>query len=216
MPEVSSSINLTVDGTDFDSRIEMIDGKTAIVAIPVNGTVEPPEIGSFILLGWGAGERGRYVVETTLVSTSRVEGVPGRCWTLSIESEPMLHQRRRYVRAGGGESVRVRAKEHDAEISGFALDISEGGVRFRIPGVKPGEDNWTRLADREAVSAVIRLGDDMLDADGSVLRTIEDAISQTVDMIVTLRLSERQAEVVRRYVMRQQILARRAAAEDDY
>jgi hypothetical protein len=35
-------------------------------------------------------------------------------------------------------------------------------------------------------------------------------------MIVMLKLSERQAEMVRRYVMHQQILARRAAADADY
>lgn len=101
-------------------------------------------------------------------------------------------------------------------ISGSASDVSEGGVRFKIKDARPDSDEWVRLGDGEAVSAVVQLGDDMLDADGSVLRTIEDPIAKTVDMIVMLELSERQAEMVRRYVMHQQILARRAAANADY
>jgi c-di-GMP-binding flagellar brake protein YcgR len=215
MPEISSPVNLTVGEAQHDSRIEMIDGKTVVVTAPLHETVEIPEIASTVKLGWSAGARGRYVVDAKLVSTSRVEGVPTRCWTLTIESEPLLHQRRRFVRAGGGEPVRVRATGRDVMISGSASDVSEGGVRFRILGVKPG-DEWTRLDDGEAVAAVVQLGDDMLDADGAVLRTIEDHITKTVDMIVTLELSERQAETVRRYVMRQQILARRAAADAEY
>jgi c-di-GMP-binding flagellar brake protein YcgR len=215
MPEISSPVNLTVGEAQHDSRIEMINGKTVVVTAPLHETVEIPEIASTVKLGWSAGARGRYVVDAKLVSTSRVEGVPTRCWTLTIESEPLLHQRRRFVRAGGGEPVRVRATGRDVMISGSASDVSEGGVRFRILGVKPG-DEWTRLDDGEAVAAVVQLGDDMLDADGAVLRTIEDHITKTVDMIVTLELSERQAETVRRYVMRQQILARRAAADAEY
>jgi c-di-GMP-binding flagellar brake protein YcgR len=219
MPEISSSVSLTVGEAEHESRIELIEGKSVVVAAPLHETVETvevAEIGATVALSWSAGPRGRYVVDTKLVSTSRVEGVPTRCWTLTIESEPVLHQRRRFVRAGGGEAVRVRATGRDVMLSGAASDISEGGVRFRISGVKPGDDEWVRLNDGEAITAVVQLGDDMLDADGSVLRTIDDHLAKTVDMIVTLDLSERQAEMVRRYVMRQQILARRAAADAEY
>lgn len=218
MPEVNAPVSVTVDGADFDSRIALIDEKVVVVAAPLHESAEPPELGTLVMVGWGAGARGRYIMDTRLRSTARVEGVPIRCWTLSIEAEPELHQRRRFVRAGGGEPVRVRARERDAVLSGSAIDVSEGGVRvrFRITDATPGDDRWPRLADGEAVTAVIQLDDDMLDADGNVLRTIEDAESKTVDMIVTLDLSERQAELVRRYVMRQQILARRAAADSDY
>jgi hypothetical protein len=216
MPEISSPVSLTHEGTELESRIELIEGKTVVVSAPFNETVEIPEIGAIIALGWVAGPRGRYVVDARLVSTSRVEGVPTRCWTLTVESAPVLHQRRRFVRAGGGEPVRVRAKERDVMISGSASDVSEGGVRFKIKDARPDSDEWVRLGDGEAVSAAVQLGDDMLDADGSVLRTIDDPIAKTVDMIVMLELSERQAEMVRRYVMHQQILARRAAADADY
>jgi c-di-GMP-binding flagellar brake protein YcgR len=217
MPEISVSVNLTHDDSEFESRIEKIDGRTVVVAAPFNETVEIPELGTVLELSWVAGPRGRYVVDATLVSTSRVEGVPMRSWTLTVESEPVINQRRRFVRAGGGEAVRVRPKgRDDVMISGAASDISEGGVRFRINGARPDDENRVRLDDGEPVSTVVLLGDDMLDADGAVLRTIDDDIAKTVDMIVTLELSERQAEMVRRYVMRQQVLARRAAAADEY
>jgi hypothetical protein len=216
MPEISSTISLVHDGAELESRIELVEGKTVVVAAPFNETVEIPEIGSVMSLSWVAGPRGRWVVDAELVSTSRVEGVPTRCWSLVVTSTPVLHQRRRFVRAGGGEPVRVRAKERDVVISGAASDVSEGGVRFKITGARPDDDQWVRLEDGEAVTTVVQLGDDMLDADGSVLRTIDDPIAKTVDMIVTLDLSERQAELVRRYVMHQQILARRAAADAEY
>ncbi|GAA1794849.1 PilZ domain-containing protein [Planosporangium flavigriseum] len=216
MPEIRSAVSITVDGSEHESRIEMIEGNKLVVTAPMHQTVEVPEIGSAVSLSWSAGPRGRYAVDTKLVSTSRVEGVPTRCWTLTVLSEPVLQQRRRYVRAGGGESVGVRSTERDVMLSGSANDISEGGVRFHVSGVKPGDETWVRLNDDEAVTVVVHLDEEMLDADGWVLRTIEDHITSTVDMIVTLNLVERQAEMVRRYVMRQQILARRTAADADY
>jgi c-di-GMP-binding flagellar brake protein YcgR len=215
MPEVRSPVRLTHEGTEFESRVENIDDKTVIVAAPFNETAQIPDLGVTLRLSWLAGQRGRYVVDARLLSTSRIEGIPMRCWTLSVESAPVIEQRRRYVRAGGGEAVRVRPKGRDVAISGAASDISEGGVRFRINGAKPG-DGGARLDTGEPVTTVVQLGDDMLDADGAVLRTIEDESSKTVDMIVTLELSERQADMVRRYVMRQQVLARRAAADAEY
>jgi hypothetical protein len=213
MPEVRTLVSLTHEETDFESRVEIIDGTTVVVAAPFNESVEVPELGSSLKLSWVGGPRGRYVVDAKLVSTSRVEGLPTRCWTLSVESAPTIEQRRRFVRAGGGEHVRVRAKERDVVLTGSATDISEGGVRFRIVDAKPDDPERVTLNDGEAVSVVVQLGDDMLDADGAVLRTIEDHAAKKVDMIVTLELSERQAEMVRRYVMRQQILARRAAVD---
>jgi hypothetical protein len=216
MPEISSPVSLTAGESELESRIELIEGKNVVVAAPFNETVEIPELGTVMGLSWSAGPRGRYVVDARLVSTSRVEGVPMRCWTLSVESSPELHQRRRFARAGGGEPVRVRAKDRDVVISGAASDVSEGGVRFRISDARPGDAERVTLDDGEAVSTVVQLGSDMLDVDGSVLRTIEDPFAKTVDMIVTLQLSERQAEMVRRYVMHQQILARRAATDADY
>ncbi|GII26143.1 PilZ domain-containing protein [Planosporangium mesophilum] len=217
MPEVSSPVSLVHEGTELESRVEMINGATVVVAAPFNETVEIPDLGAVLKLSWVAGPRGRYVVDARLTSTARVEGVPMRCWSLTVESEPVLNQRRRFVRAGGGEAVRVRPKERDdIVISGAASDISEGGVRFRINGAKPDAPDRVMLDDGVPVTTVVQLGDDMLDADGAVLRTIDDRIGKTVDMIVTLELTERQAELVRRYVMRQQVLARRAAADDDY
>jgi hypothetical protein len=216
MPEISSPVSLSHGDAYLESRIELVDGKTVVVAAPFNETVEIPELGTILSLSWIAGPRGRYVVDARLVSTSRVEGVPTRCWTLTVESAPVLNQRRRYVRAGGGEPVRIRADGPGIVITGAASDVSEGGVRFRIDGARPGDPARVTLDDGEPVNTIVQLGDDMLDADGAVLRTIDDPITRTVDMIVTLELSERQAEKVRQYVMRQQMLARRAAADAAY
>jgi c-di-GMP-binding flagellar brake protein YcgR len=216
MPEISSPVSLTLGETELDSRVELVDGTTVVVTAPFNEAVEIPSIGSVMTLSWVEKPRGRYFADARLVSTSRIEGVPTRCWSLTIESTPVIIQRRQFVRAGGGEPVRVHAPQRDVVISGSASDISEGGVRFKIRGARPGDGGWVRLDDGEEISAVVHLGDEMLDADGSVLRTIEDPMARTVDMIVMLELNERQAETVRRYVMHQQILARRTAADADY
>jgi c-di-GMP-binding flagellar brake protein YcgR len=213
---VGSPVNLTHMEEEFESRVEVVDGNTVIVAAPLNTTVEPPELGSILSLGWAAEPRGQYVADARLVSTSRVEGVPIRCWSVSVESEPVLHQRRRFVRAGGGEAVRVRAKGRDVMISGHATDVSEGGVRFKVCDPNPAEAEPATLRDGEPVTAVLQLGDDTLDADGCVLRTIDNPTAKTVDVIVTLQLSERQAQMVRRYVLRQQVLARRVAGDVAY
>jgi hypothetical protein len=58
----------------------------------------------------------------------------------------------------------------------------------------------------------VKLDEHVLAADGWVLRVVDDIPRRAVDVVVTFALPEPEAATVRRYVMQQQILARRAAS----
>lgn len=204
MPEVNTLVDLTLDGCDYMSRVEDFEGSTVWVAAPLGGSVEPPELGSSLAVRWNAGVRGRYVAEARLRSTDRPEGRGLQLWNLTFERSPRVDQRRSYVRAGGGEPVRLEPKWASA-LSGEVSDIGEGGLRCRLP--------YGELRTGEPVVTTVWLGDDVLTVDGWVLRTADSPGAPGVDIVVSFDLCERDADLVRRYVMQQQILARRAAAD---
>jgi PilZ domain len=202
MPELNSLVDLTHDGVEYLSRVSDISGSTVAVAAPLNGTLEPPEPGSAMSLRWTAGERGRYVASTRLVSMRRDNGL--RSWNLQFDGPAVVDQRRKFVRAGGGETVRV-ANRWSGSQTGEVADIGEGGVRCRFP--------YADLRVGEPVEVTVRLGSDLLTVQGWVLRAVDDVAARVMDVAVTFNLDEHDAGVVRRYVLHKQVLARRAAAE---
>ena len=128
-------------------------------------------------------------------------------WSLTVAGSPVLHQRRQFVRAGGGETVELTNRWSGAQ-TGEVTDLSEGGLRCRF--------GYADLKVGETVAVTVRLGDDVLAVDGWVLRSVDDIAARAFDVTVTFDLNEQDAALVRRYVIQQQILARRAAADAAY
>ncbi len=201
-PEVNSLVDLSYAGTEYLSRVEDFEGPTVWVAAPLGGTVEPPEPGSPLSLAWSAGIRGRYVAAAKLRSARRPTGRALHLWNLSLDGAPAVDQRRAYVRAGGGEPIQL-TRTRARTLSGYVTDIGEGGLRCRFLSAD--------LHLGEPVEVVATLGPDTLSADGWVLRTSDRAAATEVTL--TFKLAEADAEMVRRYVIAQQILARRTAAD---
>jgi hypothetical protein len=203
LPEINALVDLAHDGTEYLSRVENVAGHSVSIAAPLNGTLEPPEPGSAMSLRWSAGPRGRYSAGATLLSMRRPKGTGRQFWNLQVDGPAELDQRRAFVRAGGGEPVQL-ASRWGGSLAGEATDVGEGGVRCRF--------GYADLRVGEPVGVAVKLGPDLLAADGWVLRVIDDIPRRAVDVVVTYALAERDAVVVRRYVMQQQILARRAAS----
>ena len=189
---------------EYLSRVEDCDGATVHVAAPLGGSVEPPELGTPMSLRWSAGVRGRWRADARLDATVRPKNRPILLWNLTLLGKPVVDQRRRYVRAGGGEPAVIAPRFGDA-IVGQVVDVSEGGVRCRVP--------YAKLLPDQPIEVTVDLDDDKLVAEAWVLRTVENHGGQGVDVIALFDLPERDADLVRQYVMRQQIRARRAAAE---
>jgi hypothetical protein len=201
MPAVNALVDLLHEEMHYLSRVEDVEGPTIWVAAPLGGKVEPPDLGTPISFRWNA-PRGRYTVQARLRSTARPQGQALHLWNLKAEGPPTLEQRRQYVRAGGGEGV-VLEPRATGELTGMVTDISEGGVRCRF--------RYGRLLPGEPVEVRVTLGGESLAVDGWVLRTTDE--DGSLDVIVVYELGERDADMVRKYVMHQQILARRMAAD---
>jgi hypothetical protein len=80
------------------------------------------------------------------------------------------------------------------------LDVSERSVRGRFDAID------VRAGDPAEVRFL--LDDDVIEVTGTVLRVIEHDTPKAVEVVIVYEPDESQATVVRRYVLRQQMLAR--------
>lgn len=203
IPDINDLIDIRFpDGREFASRVEDVTDTTLSVAAPFGGGVEPPEIGSTVDLCW-TGPRGQYRAPVRLLSIERSNV---RSWTVELAGPVELAQRRRYVRAtAAGEPVTIRVNESDVTVTGRAVDLSEGGLRC---WVTEGE-----VAAGAQITVTIGLDDNQLAVNGEVLRVMERRTGKGLDIVIVFDLAEAAADIVRRYVMRAQLLARRLAAD---
>jgi hypothetical protein len=218
-PKINSLVDLTLDGTEYLSRVESFEGPTVWVAAPLSGTVEPPYLGSVVSLRWSAGARGRYLAEASLRATDRPAGTALSLWNLSLDHPPTIDQRRKFVRSGGGESVVLEPRWSD-ELAGTVTNLGEGGLLCRLPavGVARGE-----LAVGDPVGVRVGFDDGSFRVDGWILRVEGNRVGDNrigadrpahlVDVTVTYELTDRDSDRVRRYIMRQEMLARRTATD---
>lgn len=210
--EVNTLIEISIpDGPQLASRVEDSDGSILTLAGPPS-LLEPPEPGDTIRLLWSAGPRGRYVVPVELV-----EIVKGTLplWRVKLAGEPAIEQRRRFARVPVQEPVQLRGKSNE-DIQARIVDISEGGLRCRLEedALKEGVLVEDVLDEGQAVAISMRLDDRAFSVRGQVLRIFRGQSSKDLELVITMHLDESDAGFIRRYVMREQIRARRAAADD--
>lgn len=211
------------------SRVEDVDGGLIAVAAPRGpGDVEPPEPGEEVQLSW-AGPRGLLVLAVRLLETGR-DGVP--LWWCEPVGGLEVHQRREFVRApvasGWRVGVLLTPVGPDAEpgvepTSGHLLDLSEGGLRVRLPGW-PGGDGTpvtVRLvlppsAEEEMDGGAAAAAVAAQELSGTALRGVETSDPRlpagTVDVSVGLEQPVPCADDLRSLVFAWQRAARRAAA----
>jgi len=80
------------------------------------------------------------------------------------------------------------------------VDLSEGGLRARFVG--------TEVAVGDQVVVTLTLDGETIDAPGRIQRAQPDPDARGVNVVVLFELAERQAQPVRRYVMRHQMATR--------
>lgn len=206
-PPVNALVEVSLpDGTTFDSRVEDSVGQRLNLAAPLPPRLAHPlGVGDELTLRWPAGPRGRYVLPATLVATNRT-GVP--VWVVQPAGATEIEQHRQFVRGGGGEAIRLRraGAPLGQSVDGHVVDIGEGSVRGRFPRVN--------LSPGDPVVVQIALGDLVLPASGEVRQVTVEPDAPGVEVVVVYDVGESLAQVIRRYVMRQQLLARLVAAPD--
>ncbi|BCJ44438.1 hypothetical protein GCM10010168_12520 [Actinoplanes ianthinogenes] len=201
-PEDGSRIEMEAGGeTHPGVRVVAASAAAVTVSLP---RAQVPLAGATVTLRWSAAPRGRFVVSAAVaaVDENRAE--------LRLIGEPQISQSRLYVRGGGGEPV-VMTRPDLPDAIGWIHDISERSVRahFTDVEVRPGHE----------VALQVQLGPDVVDLTGTVIKA--SAMRQqvpvrgplSVEMVALYDPEEWQAKIIRRYVMRYQLLMRTKTAE---
>ncbi|KUL36639.1 hypothetical protein [Actinoplanes awajinensis] len=201
-PEDGARVELEAGG-ESHTGVRVVAASPAAVTVSL-ARAQMPLIGSTVVLRWSAAPRGRYLATATVSSAeeNRAE--------LHLIGEPQITQNRLYVRGGGGEPIVMTRSEHP-DVIGWVHDISERSVRahFTDVEVRPGHD----------VHLQVQLGPDLVELAGTVTKA--SAMRQqvpvrgplSVEMVALYDPDETAAKIIRRYVMRYQLLMRTKAAE---
>jgi hypothetical protein len=197
LPDVGSYVEMTpVDGQP--ARVRVLDSEDARLILSMS-RAGVPDVGSTVALRWSAAPRGRYALVCTVLEVDdvRVE--------VEARGEPAVEQHRHFVRGGGGEEVLMR-RPGLPDARGWIRDISETSMRGHFSGAEvSGGDDDLRLH--------IRLDDEMIEL--AAVATKVAALPQrvppgplSVELVAVFSTDESQARIIRRYVMRQQLLYR--------
>ncbi|HET9516200.1 MAG TPA: hypothetical protein VFO77_00590 [Actinoplanes sp.] len=205
-PEIGADVELTAaDEAVRGVRVVTVADTRLILSLPPDTPVVVDR-GDRVGLRWAAGERGCYR------ATARVAEAAGSHLVVELTGAAQLEQHRRFVRGGGGEQVRIRPRGSvgGAETSGWIRDISERALRAAFPAVPFGDDDVLHIT--------VELDDDVIEVWGVAARiTVRPPerpgpANTAVEVLAMIDPTDAQAQVIRRYLLRQQALTRARTA----
>lgn len=209
LPTIGSSLELSLgDGRRYRLVVEGRRDDGLVVA-GARGAAYPDLISLDVpfTIGWLA-DRSWFVVPATRV---RLADATLPRWQVDIASEPRAVNRRRFMRGGGGEPIRITdinpAGGPDILITGTVVDLSEGGVRCQVPELRQGPGDTARMS--------ISFDDRAVEMVGIVQDLREPRQGEGVDAVLVYGLPEGTAQLIRRYLFRRELEGRRAAREAD-
>ena len=199
LPDAGPYVEMTAsDEQATRVRVVQTEGRGLTLSAPL---VAVPVQGAAVTLRWSAAPRGRYALTCTVLDV-----VENRL-LVEARGEPLVEQQRHFVRGGGGEQV-IMQREGFPTANGWIRDISEHSMRAHFEGttVREGEDLQLR----------IQLGNEVIDlaAQASKVEKLPQQVPpgpMSVELVAIFASDEAQARIIRRYVMRQQLLSRTRA-----
>ncbi|GLY96470.1 hypothetical protein [Actinoplanes sp. NBRC 103695] len=201
LPETGATIELTVTSETVPG-VRVVATEPGAITLSLALAAVPPA-GANVTLRWPAGIRGRYAlpVHVEEVDENRIRVRPiGRA---------EIQQQRNFVRGGGGERVMLR-RPRCPDVYGWIRDISEQGIRAHFEDVI--------LAENEEIKVVVELEQEVVELAAvtsrvaSLRQTVPVRGPMSVEVVAALLPDEHQAQLIRRYVMRQQVLNRARTA----
>jgi hypothetical protein len=198
IPSTGALVEVTTAAQQPLGGVRVVAADATVLTLSL-ATAQVPAEGETVTLRWPAGARGRYVLDATVVAVdeNRFDVLPAR--RASIE------QQRSFVRGGGGEHVLLR-RPGQPDALGWIRDISEQGVRahFADVDVSPGDDVRLHVQLESEVIEVAAVAAKV----GSLRQTVPQHGPMSVELVAVLSCDETQAQLIRRYVLRQQLLTR--------
>jgi hypothetical protein len=203
LPEPGTLVELTLsaDGDPvYGVRVVQTDGDLLILSL---APADVPALGTTVELRWAAGARGRFV------RVGRVTEADENRIAVETTGVTGVEQHRNFVRGGGGEEVLLRRPGHP-DVPGWIRDISEHGVRAHFADVA--------LDDGDEIVLRILLDPDLVEVEAAVTKTgaLRQSIPRrgplSVEVVAVFDTDEHQAQAIRRYVLRQQLLTRTTRA----
>jgi hypothetical protein len=198
-PETGAIVELTTAGDPVGGvRVVRTEGRLITLSMPLAAVPAP---GAAATLRWPAGIRGRYalIVNVVAVDENRIDVEPA--------GTPQVEQFRHFVRGGGGEPILLR-QEGQEDAYGWIRDISEQGIRAHFAGLD--------LTENEEFAVLIELGRDIIELKAAAVKVAKlrqqvPPGPMSVELVAIFLPDERQASIIRRYVMHQQMLSRTRA-----
>jgi hypothetical protein len=218
LPQVNTLVRVVLeDDEERPSRVESDDDGLLTVAAPWHAATLAPAAGEPLALRW-ATVRGICEIAATLVAVAWEHQVP--LWRVRAEGDIRVLQRRRFVRADASAPVTVAPVPAgpDAEriepVMATLTNLSEGGARCRVENITALEQ--AGLVADGAIELRLSLGAAIVHVVGEVVRITPDVpwtAKDRAEIVAAFEAPEQAADLIRRYVLHQQVLARRAARD---
>jgi hypothetical protein len=218
MPPVNSLVRVVLaDDEERPSRVESDDDGLLTVAAPWHAATIAPAAGEPLAIRW-ATVRGVCEVPASLVAVEWEQKVP--LWRVQVTGEIRIVQRRRFVRADASAPVTVAPvpTDPDAEriepVMATLTNLSEGGARCRVDNITALEK--AGLVQDGGIELRLSLGAAIVHVVGEVVRITPDVPwtpKDRAEIVAAFEAPEQAADLIRRFVLHQQVLARRAARD---
>jgi hypothetical protein len=202
LPSAGTLVELTAADAPTLTGVRVVASGDGMITLSL-ALDDVPAPAAAVTLRWPAGTRGRYALHGTVVT------VDGNRVDVAATADPQVEQQRHFVRGGGGEPVLLLRPGHP-DARGWIRDIGEQSVRAHFADIdlRPGDEIRLR----------IQLDPDLVEVDAvaakvaSLRQTVPQRGPMSVEVVAVLTVDEMQAQVIRRYVLRQQLLARARTA----
>jgi hypothetical protein len=202
LPPDGSYIELTSYGETVPD-VRVVHAGEEVITLSLALAEIPPQ-GSTVTVRWAAAPRGRYAVP------ANVAAVDGNRFDIRLAGEPSILQARDYVRGGGGELV-LMERDSEEDAVGFIHDLSERAVRahFTDVVVRPGDEMLLKIQLTDEVAEFPARAFKV----SSMRQQVPRRGPLSVEMVAVLEGQDDQtAKMIRRYIMKQQLLARSRAS----
>jgi hypothetical protein len=198
LPPDGSYIEMTSDGEKL-SDVRVVHAAGPVITLSL-ALADVPAEKSAVELRWAAPPRGRFA------QLGHVVSVDGNRVEVRFTGEPTVLQNRRYVRGGGGEPVVLSRPRHE-DARGMVHDMSERAIRAHFTDIEvyPGNEMELQIHVGEEVVAFPARALKV----SSMRQQVPVRGPLSVEMVAVFEdQHESQATIIRRYIMRNQLMAR--------